>query len=230
MVVGCTCSNWTLNILFSITYLRCWGTKHKRQQFGKDRNYRDSFLLHQSKSQRWDKQECNSLTYLRSFFSGGDFLSHPWKMISPPLMFVRVCCFLLLYNCGLSLVHDGSWRLACSKCCRRLAPTGAVCSPHLIKTKVVLVGDVASRSWLYCAQHPARKIPIGRKKRATWLLRNYARPADEEPRGNSTDAGWGSIIGCLQFVFPTHTTPTEQREGWAALGYTEWDNRFPQVV
>lgn len=28
------------------------------------------------------------LTYLRSFFSGGDFLSHPWQMISPPLIFL----------------------------------------------------------------------------------------------------------------------------------------------
>ena len=33
------------------------------------------------------------LTYLRSFFSGGDFLSQPWQMISPPLMFS--------YNCSL---------------------------------------------------------------------------------------------------------------------------------
>lgn len=36
---------------------------------------------------------------------------------------------------------------------------------------------------------------------AILLLGNYARPADEEPPPNSTDAGWGSIIGCLQFVF-----------------------------
>ncbi len=27
-----------------------------------------------------------TLTYLRSFFSGGDFLNHPWQMISPPLI------------------------------------------------------------------------------------------------------------------------------------------------
>lgn len=55
-------------------------------------------------------------------------------------MFVAVCCFLL-YNCCLSLVHDGSWRLACSKSCRRLAHTCAVCSPHLMKIKVVLLPD-----------------------------------------------------------------------------------------
>lgn len=32
------------------------------------------------------------LTYLLSFFSGGDFLSQPWQMISAPLMFA---CWLL---------------------------------------------------------------------------------------------------------------------------------------
>lgn len=60
----------------------------------------------------------------------------------------------------------------------------------------------------------------GVQNAAISLSGNYARPADEEPRGNSTDAGWGSIIGCLQFVFLSHTTPTVHKEGWAALGWT----------
>lgn len=34
-----------------------------------------------------EKPDFHLLTYLLSFFSGGDFLSQPWKMISPPLMF-----------------------------------------------------------------------------------------------------------------------------------------------
>lgn len=78
-------------------------------------------------------------------------------------------------------VHDGSWRLASLKCCRRLALPGAVRSPHLIKITVVLVGDVAGRSWWYRAQRPAQNPGWGwakkkkRKKGATRLVGNYAR-------------------------------------------------------
>lgn len=43
-------------------------------------------------------RKCDLLTYLLSFFSGGDFLSQPWKRISPPLMFVAVFCLLSLYK------------------------------------------------------------------------------------------------------------------------------------
>lgn len=55
------------------------------------------------------RSKSKALTYLLSFFSGGDFLSQPWKMISPPLMLVAVCRFLSLCR---RLVHDGSWKLS----------------------------------------------------------------------------------------------------------------------
>lgn len=77
-------------------------------------------------------------------------------MISPPLMFVTVLLPLALQLLALSLVHDGCRRVARSKRCRRLAHAAAVRSPHLIRIWAVLVGDVVSRSWFYCAQNPRR--------------------------------------------------------------------------
>ena len=81
----------------------------------------------------------------------------------------------------------------------------------------MLVGDVAGRSWWYRAQRPAQNPGWGwakkkREKKAQLDSWRITHEADEESRGNSTDAGRGSTVGCLQFVFPTHTTPTEQRE------------------
>lgn len=132
---------------------------------------------------RETKRKCESLTYLLSFFSGGDFLSQPWKTISPPLMFVSVCSFLSLYRCRLA---TSTWRLLnarCSKCCRCSALAGAVCSPHLVKIRAVLTGDVVSRRNPVMAQGAtARKTSVGEKKSA--LLGNYAEPAEEEPRGH----------------------------------------------
>jgi len=60
----------------------------------------------QTSKHRETKRKCILLTYLLSFFSGGDFLSHPWKMISPPLMFA---CVLLL---ALKLQSvNSAWRI-----------------------------------------------------------------------------------------------------------------------
>lgn len=176
---------------------------------------------------RRTQQKSQILTYLLSFFSGGDFLSQPWKRISPPLMFVAlsaVCCALTARP---SQEHDGSWRLVCSKSCQRSARTAAVCCLHWIKTKVVQSADVAGHSCYFGAQWSSQKCPTGKKRKNT----------KRDPRVVCT-LREGAIAEKLSWCgarkyrrvsavcFPTHTTPTEQREGWAAVGWTGWENRL----
>lgn len=71
---------------------------------------------------RESKRKCISLTYLLSFFSGGDFLSQPWKMISPPLMFVSVVPLLLALQ--LSSVTS-TWRLLKARLFKVLSAFGS---------------------------------------------------------------------------------------------------------
>lgn len=154
------------------------------------------------------------LTYLLSFFSGGDFLSQPWKRISPPLMFVSLWTVSCSPTACLSLAHDGSRRSVRSLC---LAHTAAAGFPHLFKNQ--------SSAFRLCCR-ALLVVPCAltiAKTHRLWRKINRRNSTGGELRtvrwrtttGNSTDAGWGSTIGCLQFVFPTHTTPTEKREGWA---------------
>lgn len=164
------------------------------------------------------------LTYLLSFFSGGDFLSQPWKMISPPLMFVTV-----LFPLALPLPSvTSTYRLLKACLFKVLSASGSHwCSllpPFGNKIGVVLAGDVGRGSCWYRDAEPRlawRRWRRRRKKKRRNSALGELRTASWRGAAgkNSTDAGWGSITGCLQFVFPTHTTPTEPKEGWAALGW-----------
>lgn len=140
-------------------------------------------------------------------------------MISPPLMFVSVCRFLSLYNCRL---FNSTWRLLKACLFKVLSVFGSRwCSLRPPFDKNQSSTGRRCCQWLLMVQcATARKTPVGEKSA---LLGDHADPAEEGPRGNSTDAGWGSIIRCLQFVFPTHTTPTERKRD--GLSWDEQDGR-----
>lgn len=91
MVEGCTCYHWTLNV-FTLTPLFFFILSGSTETT--HRTPAPVQLLKHRETHR----KCDLLTYLLSFFSGGDFLSQPWKRISPPLMFVAVFCLLSLYK------------------------------------------------------------------------------------------------------------------------------------
>lgn len=101
----CTCSKWTLKIQ-SLT--------HERNIQHTQRAHTHTYTQRAQRETRWITEretnpKCDPLTYLLSFFSGGDFLSQPWKRISPPLMFVSARRFFWSYSrLRLSLVHDCS--------------------------------------------------------------------------------------------------------------------------
>lgn len=136
------------------------------------------------------------LTYLLSFFSGGDFLSQPWKRISPPLMFVGLSALSCARTARLSLVHDGSWRLVRSKSCQRSArncrsllppppdtPDTSVRNDH--RQNAQLEREKKSQK---CGAH--KEIRSNRGKGLSWCgVRKYRRVS--------------------AVCFPTHTTPTE---------------------
>lgn len=211
-------------------------TEDARVQQNKDK-VEIRILSHQSikTEKRRTQQKSQILTYLLSFFSGGDFLSQPWKRISPPLMSAaRFCLFAALEPlvCHWNMTAPGGWGR--SKSCQRSGRTAAVCCLHWIKTKVVRSADVAGHTLplLRCAMIHRKKLPKWGEKGAGG--RKYKTQAEcrahIEIRSNRGEklswCGARKYRRVSAVCFPTHTTPTEQREGWAALGWTGWENRL----
>lgn len=125
---------------------------------------------HRETTPKW-----NPLTYLRSFFSGGDFLSQPWKMISPPLMFVSVCWFLSRSNLP-SVTR--TWRLLKACPFKVLSALGSYWRSLLppfdkkaVQIKVVLVGDVAGSLLVALCATTSAQEEEEKKKRRNWKLR-----------------------------------------------------------
>lgn len=125
------------------------------------------------------KRKCFTLTYLLSFFSGGDFLSQPWKMISPPLMFVAVCFFFFfLYK--LPSVTS-TWRLLQarlltvlsafgSQWCSLLPPFDYNNNNNKKKIKVVLVapGGAAPNKPACAKQTSATRLSGWKLRTTSW--------------------------------------------------------------
>lgn len=83
------------------------------------------FPINQSKKKKKElSKKSQILTYLLSFFSGGDFLSQPWKRISPPLMSAARFCCLLRWNRS---SVTGTWRLPEAGSFKELSAFGPHC-------------------------------------------------------------------------------------------------------
>lgn len=191
----------------------------------------DHHLLHRSNSQTNKAKVWCMYSHISSVSSPVETSSANPGRWSLRRSCLSLSCFLSLCRCRLSLVHIGSWRLVCSKCCRRRAPTGAVCSPHLLQKKkkkkigVVLAGDVGRGSCWYRDAEP-RLAWRRKKKGATQLSGNYAQPADEEPRVK-TQLMQGEEVSqgvCSLFSQLIPRPPSEKRDGlrWDGTGWESW--------
>lgn len=154
-------------------------TEDARVQQNKDK-VEIRILSHQSikTEKRRTQQKSQILTYLLSFFSGGDFLSQPWKRISPPLMSAaRFCLFAALEPlvCHWNMTAPGGWGR--SKSCQRSGRTAAVCCLHWIKTKVVRSADVAGHTPATSVRNDSsQKIAqVGRKRGGGEKIQNASR-------------------------------------------------------
>lgn len=159
------------------------------------------------------KRKCASLTYLLSFFSGGDFLSQPWKMISPPLMFapgLRFFCgsFFLRLALKVPLIHDGS-PVQSAAVGGRLSLLQS--APPIWKSmQGNKVGDGKRRKYLPGAQNH-------------WQVDSESRHGRVKvSRGEETsELMQGEKVSVPAVCFPnSYTTPTAQRDG--LLGWTGW--------
>lgn len=216
------------------TCYQAGATKDARVQQNKDK-VEIRILSHQSikKEKKRTQQKSQILTYLLSFFSGGDFLSQPWKRISPPLMSAARFCCLLRWNRS---SVTGTWRLLEAGPFKELSAFG----PHCRSLLPPLDQNQSSAERWCCRTHtPAtsvrndssQKLPNwGEKGGGGKYKTRPACGAHIEIRSNRGEklswCGARKYRRVSAVCFPTHTTPTEQREGWAALGWTGWENRL----